>query len=59
MPRFSGDNRLRAASFDWCAENRTDLAEKRTAAAQAMFEKHEAEQNQPGLARPPKGREAW
>jgi limonene 1,2-monooxygenase len=59
MPHFSGDNRLRAASFDWCAENRADLAEKRTAAAQAMFEKHEAEQNQAAPARPPKGREAW
>ena len=59
MPHFSCDNRLRAASFDWCAENRADLSEKRTAAAQAMFEKHEAEQNQPAPARPPKGREAW
>ncbi|MBN9562603.1 MAG: LLM class flavin-dependent oxidoreductase [Alphaproteobacteria bacterium] len=58
MPHFSGDNRLRAASFDWCAENRSDLAEKRTSAAKAMFDKHEAEQKQ-AAARPPKGREAW
>jgi len=58
MPHFSGDNRPRVASFDWCTEHRDELAEKRATAAQQMFEKHEAEQKA-AMARPAKGREAW
>src|SRR3546814_6997472 len=44
MPHFSGDNRQRIESFEWCGENRGDLSEKRSKAASAMFDKHEAEQ---------------
>ena len=29
MPRFSGDNAPRIASFDWCSEHRDELTEKR------------------------------
>jgi len=64
MPRFSGDNAPRIASFDWCTEHRDELTEKRTTAARAMFDKHEAEQRaaqaeQEGMVRPKTGREAW
>ncbi len=38
---------------------RDELSEKRTAAARAMFDKHEAEQRARPSSRPPKGREAW
>src|SRR6201996_8524635 len=44
MPHFSGDNRPRIESFDWCAAHRDELSEKRSSAARAMFDKHEAEQ---------------
>src|SRR6202034_2994860 len=44
MLHFSGDNRPRIDSFDWCSAHRDELAEKRSSAARAMFEKHEAEQ---------------
>ena len=66
MPHFSRDNRPRIESYDWCSEHRDELSEKRTAAARAMFDKHEAEQRaaralKEGVAmnRPPSGREAW
>ena len=66
MPHFSRDNRPRAESYDWCTEHRDELSEKRTAAARAMFDKHEAQQRAarvsqqtPGTSRPPRGREAW
>jgi limonene 1,2-monooxygenase len=62
MPHFSRDNRPRAESYDWCTEHRDELSEKRTAAARAMFDKHEAEQRSAATAapsRPPRGREAW
>ncbi|MGE0702182.1 MAG: hypothetical protein AB7O57_24005, partial [Hyphomicrobiaceae bacterium] len=63
MPHFSGDNRPRSESFDWCTANRDLLAEKRSTAAKQMFEKHEAElkaKQQAGMAaKPQKGREAW
>jgi limonene 1,2-monooxygenase len=66
MPHFSRDNRPRAESYDWCTEHRDELSEKRTAAARAMFDKHEAEQRAarvshqpPGTSRPRRGREAW
>ncbi|MSO99606.1 MAG: LLM class flavin-dependent oxidoreductase [Acetobacteraceae bacterium] len=60
MPHFSGDNRPRIDSFDWCTENRDLLTEKRTSAARAMFDKHEAEQKaRAAVARPVQGKEAW
>ena len=60
MPAFSGDNGPRVQSFDWCTDNRELLTEKRTSAARAMFDKHEAEQKaRDSAARPAKGKEAW
>ena len=63
MPHFSGTNGPRIDSFDWCTENRALLTEKRTSAARAMFDKHEAEQKAKKAAapviRPKKGKEAW
>jgi limonene 1,2-monooxygenase len=44
MPHFSGDNRPRVASFEWCTAHRDELTEKRQSAARKMFEKHAAEQ---------------
>jgi len=58
MPHFSRDNRPRIDSYDWCTEHRDELSEKRSAAARAMFDKHEAEQRA-AMSRPPRGREAW
>lgn len=58
MPHFSKANRPRIESFDWCSAHRDELSEKRSTAARAMFEKHEAEQKA-ALTRPAKGREAW
>jgi limonene 1,2-monooxygenase len=66
IPHFSRDNRPRVESYDWCTEHRDELSEKRSAAAQAMFDKHEAEKRAArpqketaGSSRPPRGREAW
>ena len=63
IPHFSRDNRPRAESYDWCTEHRDELSEKRSAAARAMFDKHEAEQRAAQqtamMGRPPRGREAW
>jgi limonene 1,2-monooxygenase len=63
MPHFSGDNIPRVESFNWCTEHRDELTEKRSAAAQAMFDKHEAEmratRDAAGMVRPKVGREAW
>lgn len=62
MPHFSGANRPRVESFDWCTNNRDLLAEKRTSAARAMFDKHEAEmkaKEAATVARPRAGKEAW
>lgn len=63
MPHFSGDNRARIESFDWCTEHLDELAEKRSSAARAMFDKHEAEQKAKQAAiptaRPAKGKEAF
>ena len=66
MPHFSQANRPRAASYQWCGDNRAEFSAKRNAAAKAMFDKHEAEQRAraswragPGMARPARGREAW
>ena len=66
MPHFSDENIPRVESFDWCAEHRDELTAKRSSAAQAMFDKHEAEQRAARAARegapmvrPKTGREAW
>jgi limonene 1,2-monooxygenase len=67
MPHFSRLNESRAASYQWCGDNRAEFSAKRNAAAKAMFDKHEAEQRAarelaevgPGIARPSRGREAW
>ncbi len=62
MPHFSGDNRPRIESFDWCTNNRDLLTEKRTSAAKAMFDKHEAEmkaRQAEMTSRPKEGKEAW
>ncbi|HEX3410951.1 MAG TPA: LLM class flavin-dependent oxidoreductase, partial [Stellaceae bacterium] len=60
MPHFSRDNRPRTDSYGWCTEHRDELSEKRSAAARAMFDKHEAEQRAAAApSRPPRGREAW
>jgi limonene 1,2-monooxygenase len=63
MPHFSDDNIPRTESFNWCTEHRDELTEKRSAAARAMFDKHEAEQRAAreaaSMVRPKEGREAW
>jgi hypothetical protein len=62
MPHFSGDNRARIESFDWCTAHLDELSEKRAGAARAMFDKHEAEQKAKRAgktARPQKGKEAF
>src|SRR5258708_10321178 len=63
MPHFSRLNESRAASYQWCGDNRDEFSAKRQAAAKAMFDKHEAEQRAAregtGPARPARGREAW
>jgi limonene 1,2-monooxygenase len=65
MPHFSHANAPRAASYQWCGDNRAEFSAKRNAAAKAMFDKHEAEQaatrgiSEAGIARPTRGREAW
>ena len=60
MPHFSGTNGPRIDSFNWCTDNRALLTEKRTSAARAMFDKHEAEQKaRAEMARPMQGKEAW
>jgi limonene 1,2-monooxygenase len=64
MPHFSKQNGPRAASYQWCGDNRAEFGAKRNAAAKAMFDKHEAEQKAgremaETAARPTRGREAW
>ena len=66
MPHFSRLNQSRAASYQWCGDNRDEFSAKRQAAARAMFDKHEAEQTAARSARdsaapgrPVRGREAW
>ncbi|MEU7817209.1 LLM class flavin-dependent oxidoreductase [Pseudonocardia sp. NPDC049154] len=43
IPHFERSNAPRQASYRWVTEHRSELTEKRTAAARAMFDKHEAE----------------
>ena len=63
IPHFSRANTPRAASYQWCGDNRAEFGAKRQAAAKAMFDKHEAEQRAQragaATARPTRGREAW
>jgi len=64
MPHFSRANAPRAASYQWCGDNRAEFSAKRNAAAKAMFDKHEAEQRElaeagSSVTRPARGREAW
>ena len=64
MPHFSRLNESRAASYEWCGDNRDEFSAKRNAAAKAMFDKHEAEQamrerHAATAVRPARGREAW
>jgi limonene 1,2-monooxygenase len=63
MPHFSRLNESRAASYQWCGDNRDAFSAKRQAAARAMFDKHEAEERArregAAVARPARGREAW
>jgi limonene 1,2-monooxygenase len=65
VSHFSKLNQARAASYQWCGDNRDEFSAKRNAAAKAMFDKHEAEQREKrelaeaGVARPQRGREAW
>ncbi len=59
MPHFSRANAPRAASYQWCGDNRAEFSAKRNAAAKAMFDKHEAEQRavrETAAARPPRAR---
>jgi len=51
MPHFDKLNEARAASYEWCGDNRTEFSAKRNAAAKAMFDKHEAEQQAAMAAR--------
>jgi limonene 1,2-monooxygenase len=44
MPHFSGANRAREDSYRWVSQHTAELSDMRRAAAQAMFDRHEAEQ---------------
>ena len=46
MPHFSGANAPRRASYEWVGERTGELSALRTAAADAMFAKHEAERGE-------------
>jgi limonene 1,2-monooxygenase len=64
MPHFSRLNESRAASYQWCGDNRDEFSARRNAAAKAMFDKHAAEEaarkrSGAEIARPAQGREAW
>jgi limonene 1,2-monooxygenase len=43
MPHFEDYNKPRQESYRWVTRHQTELSEKRKVAAQAMFDKHEAE----------------
>jgi limonene 1,2-monooxygenase len=44
IPHFARANEHRVKSYNWVTANQDELVEKRVAAAQEMFAKHEAEQ---------------
>jgi limonene 1,2-monooxygenase len=54
MPHFSGANEQRKLSYDWVTKNQDELVEKRVAAAQQMFTKHEAEEAEKGKTATPR-----
>jgi limonene 1,2-monooxygenase len=54
MPHFNGANKARGDSYDWVTAHTGQLSELRTAAAQQMFDQHEAERGavpRPGPSR--------
>lgn len=60
IPHFERYNTPRQESYRWVTAHQGELTEKRTAAAKAMFDKHEAEwaRRPSGASRPEVGREA-
>ena len=54
IPHFAGANEHRRLSYDWVTKNQDELVEKRVAAAQQMFAKHEAEQAEKGKTAVPR-----
>jgi limonene 1,2-monooxygenase len=50
IPHFAGANKARQESYEWVTSKQSELVEKRIAAAQQMFAKHEAERG--GVAAP-------
>ena len=71
IPHFDRVNSPRYWSYQWVTDHTGSLTEMRTSAAQAMFAKHEAEQQakkharqqhettDAPVARPAEGKEAW
>ena len=45
VPHFAGANRARRESYDWVSAHQASLVEQRVAAAQAMFDLHQAERD--------------
>src|SRR3984885_3349438 len=60
IPHFEKYNEPRQDSYKWVTKHQAELSEKRKNAAQAMFDKHEAEWSRRGeqAARPEKGKES-
>ena len=60
IPHFEKYNEPRQDSYRWVTKHQAELTEKRKNAAQAMFDKHEAEWSQRGerAARPEQGKES-
>jgi limonene 1,2-monooxygenase len=53
MPHFSGANEAREDSYRWVSAHTAQLSELRRAAAQDMFDKHEAERGALARSEPP------
>ena len=60
IPHFEKYNEPRQNSYKWVTRHQAEITEKRKNAAQAMFDKHEAEWSQRGerATRPEKGNES-
>jgi len=60
MPHFAGSNKPRQESYAWVTQHQAELSGKRVAAAQKMFNQHEAEwaERGKGVNRPDKGMES-
>lgn len=58
IPHFERYNEPRQASYRWVTEHQQELTDKRTAAARAMFDLHEAERAGRDAARPAVGGES-